>query len=73
MSRKIYKYTIAGNRVNKIEMPEIPADTIYPVVCECGYNGTSDDCPYGRCPNCGGRVRRDYNADAPICGSSCHD
>ncbi|MCK9519281.1 MAG: hypothetical protein M0R74_09725 [Dehalococcoidia bacterium] len=22
MSRKIYKYTIAGNRVNKIEMPE---------------------------------------------------
>lgn len=34
-------------------------DYIFPVYCDCGWFGMSDDCKYGRCPNCGDRVRRE--------------
>ena len=38
----------------------IPIDTeIYAVFCQCGWFGMSDDCQYGRCPSCGGRVQRE--------------
>jgi hypothetical protein len=37
-----------------------PEDRIYPVRCDyCDWIGMSDDCLYGRCPNCTSRVRHD--------------
>jgi predicted Zn-ribbon and HTH transcriptional regulator len=38
--------------------------TVYPVCCpECGWFGMSDDCKYGRCPWCGGRVRKETEGE----------
>ncbi len=37
----------------------VDPDTIYAVVCECGWFGMNDDCKYGRCPDCGDRVKRE--------------
>lgn len=35
---------------------------IYSASCsECGWFGMSDDCMYGKCPNCKSRVRREIN------------
>lgn len=34
-------------------------DLIYPVRCDCGWFGMSDDTRYMRCPNCGERVKRE--------------
>lgn len=34
-------------------------DSIYPVKCDCGYFGMSDDCLRGRCPNCRDIVKKD--------------
>jgi len=39
--------------------PDDPAIAVYPVACDCGFTGFRDECPYGRCPACGGRVRRE--------------
>lgn len=32
---------------------------VYPVHCDCGWIGFSDDCSYHKCPNCGARVIKD--------------
>jgi predicted Zn-ribbon and HTH transcriptional regulator len=34
-------------------------ESIYPVKCECGWFGMSDDVSYMRCPDCGSRVTKD--------------
>lgn len=34
-------------------------EAVYPVKCVCDWAGMSDDCKYGRCPDCGDRVRRE--------------
>ena len=36
------------------------AESIYPVKCDCGWAGLSDDTPYLRCPWCQARVKRDF-------------
>lgn len=37
------------------------AESIYPVNCKCcGWFGMSDDCRYGRCPDCRERVTREF-------------
>jgi hypothetical protein len=36
-------------------------ESIYPVKCDCGWSGMSDDCSRMRCPNCGERVTEEYD------------
>lgn len=38
---------------------------IFPVCCDCGWFGMSDDCHYMRCPNCGDRVRKEQSEVTP--------
>ncbi|MDD4997854.1 MAG: hypothetical protein PHI99_06865 [Syntrophales bacterium] len=47
-----------GVEEEMIDAAEMEA-VIYPVVCDCGFTGFRDECPYGRCPVCQGRVRRE--------------
>jgi hypothetical protein len=35
-------------------------ESIYPVKCECGWFGMSDDVGYNLCPHCGRRVMREF-------------
>ncbi len=34
-------------------------DYVFPVCCVCGWFGSSDDCKYMLCPDCGARVVRE--------------
>ena len=38
-------------------------ESIYPVKCDCGFFGMSDDCRQNLCPNCGERVTREFNEE----------
>jgi len=41
----------------------VDPDTVYAVVCDCGWFGDRWDCRRGMCPNCHQRVKRERRED----------
>ena len=57
------EYRMLKDKHDEMDIRDVEglAESIYPVKCDCGFSGMSDDCRYLRCPNCGDRVAQEYD------------